>query len=320
MPRNASGTYSLPSGNPVVSGNIIEASWANTTLNDLATEMTNSLSRAGAGGMTGALRLADGTSSVPGLAWGAETGTGFYRAGSNDTRLVVATNELQRWTASGSTVTGTLTATGQVKGGGSSGAQFLGNDVTYSGSRVFFATSADANQRINVGHYDSGTLSFPTGLVPAQILAGTSDLHIATRDVAGATLILRAGSGVPEIARLNSNGMKISGAAQTTPVAVAFSATAMTVDCRLSNVFTTTLTANVTTAPTISNPQDGQTINWFLTQDGTGSRTMTWPSSFKWPAGFSTVLSTAGNSVDMLTATYRSATGFWYASLLKSFA
>jgi hypothetical protein len=108
--------------------------------------------------------------------------------------------------------------------------------------------------------------------------------------------------------------------AQTTPVAVTFSATAMTVNCRLSNVFTTTFTANVTTAPTISNPQDGQTINWFITQDGTGGRTMTWPASFKWPSGFSTTLSTAANAVDLVTATYRSATGFWYASLLKDFA
>ena len=43
MPRNGSGTYSLPSGNPVVAGTTIEASWANTTLNDVATELTGSL-------------------------------------------------------------------------------------------------------------------------------------------------------------------------------------------------------------------------------------------------------------------------------------
>lgn len=108
--------------------------------------------------------------------------------------------------------------------------------------------------------------------------------------------------------------------AHTAPVAVTFSATAMTVDCSLSNVFTTTFTANVTTAPSLSNAKDGQTINWFITQDGTGSRTMTWPTSFKWPGGSAGVLSTAASSVDLLTATYRSSTGFWYASLSKAFA
>lgn len=114
--------------------------------------------------------------------------------------------------------------------------------------------------------------------------------------------------------------LSLSGSATTAPVVVAFSATAMAVNCTLSNVFTTTFTANVTTAPTFSNLSDGQTINWFITQDATGSRTMTWPSSFKWTGGVPQTLSTAANAVDLLVATYRSSTGFWYASLSKGFA
>lgn len=124
-----------------------------------------------------------------------------------------------------------------------------------------------------------------------------------------------------KVTTMGSSGQFVpGGAAATTPVVVSFSATAMSIDCLTSNVFTTTFTANVTTAPTLSSPLDGQTINWFITQDGTGSRTMTWPTSFKWPGGTAGVLSTAANSVDLLTATYRSATGFWYATLLKAFS
>lgn len=108
--------------------------------------------------------------------------------------------------------------------------------------------------------------------------------------------------------------------AYTPPSAVTFSATAMTINCALSNVFTTTLTANVTVAPTVSNPGDGQTINIFLTQDATGSRTMTWPSSFKWAGASVGVLSTTANAVDLLVATYRASTGFWYAGLTKAYA
>ena len=114
--------------------------------------------------------------------------------------------------------------------------------------------------------------------------------------------------------------LTVGGSASTPPVVVSFSATAMTLDCSLSNVFTTTFTANVTTAPTISNPSDGQTINWFITQDATGSRTMTWPTSFKWPGGTAGVLSTGANSVDLVVATYRSATSAWYASIAKAFS
>lgn len=112
----------------------------------------------------------------------------------------------------------------------------------------------------------------------------------------------------------------VAGGASTTIAPVTFSATAMTINCSFSNVFTTTMTANVTTAPTFSNPQDGQTINWFITQDGTGGRTMTWPTSFKWSGGTSGVLSTPANAVDLLVAIYRNATGFWYASLSKAYS
>jgi hypothetical protein len=137
MPRNASGTYTLPAGNPVVSGNIIEAAWANSTMSDMATELTNSLSRSGAGGMTGAFRAADGSSSVPGIAFGAETTTGFYRASTNDVRFVIATNELQRWTASGTAITGTLSVSGA--------ATFTGTTATFVNATAYYPQIVNRN-------------------------------------------------------------------------------------------------------------------------------------------------------------------------------
>jgi hypothetical protein len=47
MARNGSGTYSLPSGNPVVSGSTISSNWANNTLSDIATALTGSLAKDG---------------------------------------------------------------------------------------------------------------------------------------------------------------------------------------------------------------------------------------------------------------------------------
>lgn len=47
MARNGSGTYSLPAGNPVVTGTTISSTWANTTLSDIATALTNSLAKDG---------------------------------------------------------------------------------------------------------------------------------------------------------------------------------------------------------------------------------------------------------------------------------
>lgn len=48
MPRDGSGNYSLPSGNPVVTGTLISSGgWANPTMSDLASALTQSLSRDG---------------------------------------------------------------------------------------------------------------------------------------------------------------------------------------------------------------------------------------------------------------------------------
>ena len=38
MSRNGSGTYTLPAGNPVVTGTAITSSWANTSLSDIVQE------------------------------------------------------------------------------------------------------------------------------------------------------------------------------------------------------------------------------------------------------------------------------------------
>jgi len=55
MSRNGSGIYSLPSGNPVVTGTTISSTWANTTLNDIASALTQSVSSDGQTPMTGSL-------------------------------------------------------------------------------------------------------------------------------------------------------------------------------------------------------------------------------------------------------------------------
>lgn len=76
MPRNSSGTYSLPLP-PVIDGTTIEAAWANQTLADMAQALTDSLDREGRGGMNTAFRVAFGTAALPAFAFTAATGTGM---------------------------------------------------------------------------------------------------------------------------------------------------------------------------------------------------------------------------------------------------
>jgi surface protein len=108
--------------------------------------------------------------------------------------------------------------------------------------------------------------------------------------------------------------------AHTSSITVVQGGSSITVDCALSNVFETTLSASITSV-TFTNPHDGQTINWFITQDATGGRTMGWDGSFKFPGGVANgALSTAANAVDLVVLTYRANTSFWYASVLQDFS
>jgi hypothetical protein len=111
-----------------------------------------------------------------------------------------------------------------------------------------------------------------------------------------------------------------NGGAMTLPITPTFNAGGTTtVDCSRSNVHIILMSGGNTTLA-VSNPTNGQTINVRITQDGTGSRTITWPAAFKWPGGTVPVLSTAINAVDLLVATYLSDTGNWLCALTKGFA
>jgi hypothetical protein len=72
MSRNGSGTYTLPAGNPVVTGTTISSSWANTTLNDIATALTGSVAADGQTPMSGPLAM--GSNKITGLATGTASG------------------------------------------------------------------------------------------------------------------------------------------------------------------------------------------------------------------------------------------------------
>ena len=88
MPRNAAGVYSLPPTNPVVPQTTIATNWANPTMSDIATALTESLDRAGRGGMTAPFRVADGIVSAPGIAFTNETNLGMWRSAAGVANLV----------------------------------------------------------------------------------------------------------------------------------------------------------------------------------------------------------------------------------------
>lgn len=82
MPRDSSGNYTLPAGNPVVTNTVIDSVWANTTLADIAAQLNNVLTRDGLLGTTGPFGVVNGNAVSPGLAFNSDSGTGLYLTGS----------------------------------------------------------------------------------------------------------------------------------------------------------------------------------------------------------------------------------------------
>ncbi len=79
MPRDGSGVYTLPAGNPVVVDTIISTDWANPTMSDIAAQLNNVYTRDGVLGPTGPFKIVDGTVNAPGIAWNSEPGLGWFR-------------------------------------------------------------------------------------------------------------------------------------------------------------------------------------------------------------------------------------------------
>ena len=71
----------------------------------------------------------------------------------------------------------------------------------------------------------------------------------------------------------------------------------VTFDLNAANTHTVTLGGNRTLA--LSNVDAGQKFIIRLVQDGTGSRTVTWFSTIKWPGGTTPTLTTTANKTDV---------------------
>ena len=116
MSRNGSGTYTLPAGNPVVSGTVIATTWANNTMNDLASAMTDSVAADGQTPMTGPLNM--NSNKVTNLATGTISGDGINFTQFNTPTFGGAVVCSSTLTVTGATVLSsdaTMSGTGQLK-------------------------------------------------------------------------------------------------------------------------------------------------------------------------------------------------------------
>ncbi len=131
MARNGSGTYALPSNsfNPAVVNTTISPTAWNATASDLATALTQSIASDGQTPTSARIPFANGLSinagavGAPGLCVASNATTGIYLPATGQLAITAAGVQSQQWSATGSTIPGTLGVTGVTTGTGG----FVGN-------------------------------------------------------------------------------------------------------------------------------------------------------------------------------------------------
>lgn len=206
MARNVSGTYSLPAGQPVVSGTAISAATENALTGDLATEITNSLSRDGYGGMRAPMRGTDGSVSAPSISFTNETGTGFFRSAAGVMRAAVLGTARMALTAAGlfaDVLTSLNTVSLTLKGQMADGATAIGV-VSDTGSAYANAAAkihSFQNNAVEKGYVNKDGKGYFAGLDAGSAVVSSVADPAAAQDAAtknyvdGAAVTLTASTG-----------------------------------------------------------------------------------------------------------------------------
>jgi len=181
MSRNGSGTYSLPAGNPVVTGTTIASTWANNTLSDIATALTDSVAADGQTPMTGDLNL--NTHKVIGVVAGSVAGdaiefaqfttptfTGNVTMSSTGFALIPAGTTAERPVSPANGQLRYNTTTSQFEGYKAGSWGQLGGGATGGGSDTVFVE----NSRVVTTNYTIPTGKSAESVGPITINAGIS--------------------------------------------------------------------------------------------------------------------------------------------------
>lgn len=173
MSFNGSGTYVPPAGQPVATGTVIQSVVFNTLVTDIGNTFNNVLPRDGQASMSGQLKLIDGTSSVPGIAFNSEASSGIFRPASGMLALVAAGVEGIRINSSGRVLIGSTVDDAT-------------NKLQVTGATKFVGPLAVSGALNLSGALTAGATAAFTGAVTAPTFVGalTGNATTATNAVA----------------------------------------------------------------------------------------------------------------------------------------
>jgi hypothetical protein len=167
MSRNGSGTYTLPAGNPVVTGTVIASTWANSTLTDIAAALTGSVAADGQTPMSGDLDM--NTNKVINL----EAGTVAGNAIEYDQFVAATTTavNITGGTINGTSIGETTRSSGKFTTLAANGATTLTSTLAVTGATTLSSTLAVtgyATFSSNGEFNGTGALKLPVGTTGQQ--------------------------------------------------------------------------------------------------------------------------------------------------------
>lgn len=147
--------------------------------------------------------------------------------------------------------------------------------------------------------YLRGDGSWQTITIPAQVYPGAG-IAVSTGTAWGTSLTAPSGAivGTTDTQTLTNKTIEAGTFTNgyTEETVTANTSTAYTIDLANGSVQILTLTGNCTfTFPTAT---AGRSFILILKQDGTGSRTVTWPAAVKWPAGTAPTITSTASKAD----------------------
>jgi hypothetical protein len=161
MSRNGNGVYTLVNGNPVVTGTTITSTWANNTLTDIASALTDSVAADGQTPMTGDLDL--NTNKVINLEPATVAGNAVeYDQFVNATTTAV---NITGGTINGTSIGATTAATGRFTTLAATGAFTAATTAAITGNTTVGGTLVVTG---NGSFNSTGALKIPTGTTAQQ--------------------------------------------------------------------------------------------------------------------------------------------------------
>jgi hypothetical protein len=161
MSRNGNGVYTLVNGNPVVTGTVITSTWANNTLTDIASALTDSVAADGQTPMTGDLDL--NTNKVINLEPATVAGNAVeYDQFVNATTTAV---NITGGTINGTTIGATTAATGRFTTLAATGAFTAATTAAITGNTTVGGTLVVTG---NGSFNSTGALKIPAGTTAQQ--------------------------------------------------------------------------------------------------------------------------------------------------------